>query len=101
MIFDFSGKNFFLRQGNISDKLTDLLRTRVGARVLSPDYGSTLPLLVDDALNPQFSIKVYKAVAVPVKKYLPEINLRKIQLVPAAEGEIDIQINGETVKVTK
>lgn len=58
----------------------DILTTPIGSRVMLRDYGSYLPDLVDQPLNPVTRIKLYGATALALLRWLRPARLKSVRL---------------------
>ncbi|MBD59024.1 MAG: hypothetical protein CL808_02725 [Citromicrobium sp.] len=78
----------------ISQAVGDVLTTPLGSRVMRRDYGSLLPMLLDQPLNPRTIIQLYAATAQAIARWLPTLKLSRVELVVGASGKADLLIEG-------
>ena len=60
--------------------IEDILLTRIGSRVCQREYGSLIPDLIDQAMNPAGRIRLYAATATAIARWEPEVRLSRVQL---------------------
>ena len=78
----------------ISQAVGDVLTTPLGTRVMRRDYGSLLPMLLDQPLNPRTIIQIYAATAQAIARWIPILKLSRVELVVGALGKADLLIEG-------
>lgn len=77
-----------------------LLSTPVGSRVLRRDYGSDLPLLIDQPMTPATVIDLYMATAEAIDKWEPRIDLRRVSIDQASAGRLTLSLEAEAEGAT-
>ena len=72
----------------------DILLTRIGSRVCQREYGSLIPDLIDQAMNPAGRIRIFAATAAAIARWEPELRLSRVQLTRADEaGAFALQLD--------
>ncbi|NNC24260.1 baseplate assembly protein [Salinisphaera sp. USBA-960] len=72
---------------HIRQSVADILTTPVGSRVMRRDYGSVLPLLVDQPLDNATVLRAYNATVIALTTWEPRIqNIRSITQTVATES---------------
>lgn len=80
---------------HLRQSIGDILRTRIGSRVMRRDYGSRLFTLVDQPVTPAWRSECYAAVAEALDQWEPRYRLTRVQLVSVSEGTVTIDLEGE------
>ncbi|MNI53141.1 Lysozyme [compost metagenome] len=73
--------------------VADVLTTPIGSRVMRRDYGSYLPLLVDQPMNAITRLKLYGATALALIRFHRRSRLKAVQLTtdgPSAALQLDL-----------
>ncbi|HYD23850.1 MAG TPA: GPW/gp25 family protein [Croceibacterium sp.] len=83
----------------LAQAVADILLTPIGTRVMRRDYGSLLPALLDQPLNPSTGLQIYAATAGALRRWLPELTLLRCHLVKGANeteggGTAELVIEG-------
>ncbi|MFN3399181.1 MAG: GPW/gp25 family protein, partial [Ferrovibrio sp.] len=65
---------------HIRQSIADILSTPIGSRVGRRDYGSLLPDLLDQPMNPANILRIYAAAAVAITRHENRVRLRRISL---------------------
>lgn len=63
----------------IEQSVTDILTTLVGTRIERRDYGSVLPLLIDQPLTEATLLRVYSAAIIAIQQWEPRIRIEHIR----------------------
>lgn len=88
---------------HLAQSLGDLFSTPIGTRTMRRDYGSMLPLLVDQPLNRATAILFYAATALAIARFEPRIALTRVAIaggdLGAAAGQVAITIEGTRTDV--
>lgn len=80
---------------HLRQSIGDILTTPIGSRVMRRDYGSLLPELIDQPLNPATVVQVYAATAIALMRWEPRLRLSRVQFFAATEaGAAHIEIEG-------
>lgn len=80
---------------HLRQSVADILRTRIGTRVMRRDYGSRLATLVDQPMTPAWRSECYAAVAEALDQWEPRYRLTRVQLVSVSGGQVTFDIEGE------
>ncbi|WP_303703009.1 GPW/gp25 family protein [Brevundimonas naejangsanensis] len=73
--------------------VADVLTTPIGSRVMRRDYGSYLPLLVDQPMNAITRLKLYGATALALIRFHHRSRLKAVQLTtdgPSAALQLEL-----------
>ena len=54
--------------------------TPIGSRLLRREYGSLIPFLIDQPVNPATKLKMMAAIATAIIKWEPRVKVRQVQL---------------------
>ena len=86
---------------DIKSSLEILLSTRLGERIMLPDYGCNLDDLVFEALNLTIKTYVIELIKTAILYYEPRIDVNKIEIDPTNELEGILLINIDyTIRTT-
>ena len=86
---------------DIKESLIILLSTRIGERVMNPDYGCNLDDLLFNPLNLTLKTYVADLVKTAILYFEPRIDLQKVEITPNddLEGELLIELD-YTIRTT-
>jgi phage baseplate assembly protein W len=62
---------------HLKQSIIDILTTPIGSRIMRRDYGYNLFILVDKAMNMDFTLEIYEATAEELEKWEKEVQTRK------------------------
>ena len=79
---------------HLRQSIADILTTPVGSRVMRRDYGSLLPLLIDQPLNPATKLRLFAATAHAIAKWEPRFTLTKTRFGQADSGKFELHVEG-------
>lgn len=65
---------------HLAQSIGDILTTPIGSRVMRRDYGSLLPLLIDQPANPATRVRLYAAIAGALMRWEPRIRLTRVSI---------------------
>ena len=83
---------------HIAQSMTDILTTRIGARVMRREYGSLLPELVDHPFNDVTRLRVYAGTVMALMRWETRISLSRVQFVGAnLQGKSVLDLEGSIV----
>ncbi|WP_054888423.1 GPW/gp25 family protein [Pseudomonas sp. NBRC 111118] len=83
-------------EDHIAQSLVDILSTRIGTRVMRRDYGSLIPDLIDQPLNPANRLRLYAASAAAIMQWEPRITLAMVRLdVDSLSGAAILEIEAK------
>lgn len=71
---------------HLAQSIIDVLTTPKGTRVMRRSYGSDLPALLDQPINPETVVDAYMAVADALTEWEPRITLARVELADAGQG---------------
>lgn len=83
--------------------IQDILTTRKGTRLMRPEYGSYIPLLIDSAMNDAGILRLKAAIATAIVINEPTLSVTKIQISTKkghAIADIHIKTNGATQPIS-
>jgi phage baseplate assembly protein W len=79
----------------IAQSFGDILGTPIGTRIGRRTYGSELPELLDQPVNPVTILRVYAATAMALGRQEPRATLQRVQLARGdAAGSFVLQLQG-------
>lgn len=77
---------------HLAQSIGDILTTPVGSRVMNRAYGSDLPNLVDQPLNPRTRLRIFAATAMALLRWEPRLRLKRIALSRAGDGAASLSL---------
>jgi phage baseplate assembly protein W len=77
---------------HLRQSITDILTTRLGTRLMRPDYGSNVPNLVDAPQNGLTVSRINKATVTALVKWEPRINVNRVKVIDHLPGQIVIDL---------
>ncbi len=81
---------------HLVQSIYDILTTPKGSLLMTRDYGSDLPDIIDNPINPLTLIDVYQATAEALVKWEQRIKLKRVQLQEASEkGKMELSLQVE------
>ncbi|MDE5602442.1 MAG: GPW/gp25 family protein [Helicobacter sp.] len=75
-------------QVSLEESLKRILETPLGSRVMLPEFGSKLFLLVDRKLDESFKLDFYRYVAEAIDRWEPRIKLERVALEDVRDSKI-------------
>lgn len=85
---------------HLAQSIADILSTPIGTRTMRRDYGSMLPLLLDQPLNQATRLLVFAATAIALARWEPRVRIKRVGLSGEnAAGAATIDLEGELVDV--
>jgi phage baseplate assembly protein W len=66
---------------HLRQSVQDILTTRVGERILRPEYGSDLPSLIGRPESEELRSEIINATAVAIGRFEPRITLSRVTVV--------------------
>jgi uncharacterized protein len=80
---------------HVAQSVRDILRTRVGTRLMRRDYGSDIPGMLDRPLNAATVVDATMAVAEALELHEPRFRLRLVEvLARGSNGILSIAVTG-------
>lgn len=89
------------RAESIRQSISDILTTPVGSRLMRREYGSLVPDLIDQPLNPVTILQLYSAVVMSVMRWEDRITLSSVRLTSLTSGQLELAIEGEEVDTSE
>jgi phage baseplate assembly protein W len=82
---------------HLRQSVGDILATPIGTRVMRREYGSQVPLLIDQPDNPAGALRVISAAAAALMRWEPRLALRQIGVRrdPQTPGQAQIVVEGD------
>lgn len=83
---------------HIAQSVEDILTTRIGTRLARREYGSLLPDLIDQPVNPSTRIRLIAATAMALMNWEPRISIARVQFyLSDLSGRAELDIDGVLV----
>lgn len=81
---------------HLAQSIGDIVTTPIGSRVARRQYGSLLPLLIDQPDNAKTQAHLYSAIASALMRWEPRLSLQRVTLIRDAEraGRAVLEIEG-------
>lgn len=87
---------------HLVQSIGDILTTPLGSRVLRRSYGSELPDLIDQPIEPsRLPIKLFAATAMALLAWEPRIRLTHVRLQASAAGVAALRLTGKRVDLPR
>ncbi|HEX7856026.1 MAG TPA: GPW/gp25 family protein [Sphingobium sp.] len=86
---------------HLEQSVNDILTTPIGTRVARRDYGSMLPLLMDQPMNAVGRARLFAATAMALSRWEPRIKVTSFALIATADGKAALTINGQRLDVPR
>ena len=89
---------------HLRQSIETILNTRIGTRVMRPEFGSELPELVAAPMNPETDLRIYAATIDALTRWEPRLLMQNVQIEErTARGELKLTLTaeyyGETVEI--
>ncbi len=78
---------------HLIQSIGDILTTPIGSRIMRRAYGSILPDLIDQPLNPATRLKIFAATAMALLRWEPRCRLKRVQLEAGANGVARLRLD--------
>ena len=82
---------------HLAQSIGDILTTPVGSRVMRRDYGSLIPELIDQPMNPATRLRLMSASVSALVRWEPRLRIASVQFSVDARGGAVIDIEGERI----
>ena len=82
---------------HIWQSVRDILTTPIGSRVMRRDYGSLIPELIDQPMNPATRLRLMSASVSALVRWEPRLRIASVQFSVDARGSAVIDIEGERI----
>lgn len=89
---------------HLKQSIADLLMTEIGSRVMTRDYGSEIPRLIDSPINGQTLLEFIVAIHTALDRWEPRLIVKRVSFMAgldieaiaqqAAAGSIGIRLEG-------
>lgn len=80
---------------HLRQSIRDILRTKVGERVMRREYGSRVPDIVDRPMTRENIIELYANVGESLARWEPRFRLSQVRIVSASDaGQIELELTG-------
>lgn len=80
--------------GHLRQSIADILATPIGTRAHRREYGSRIPSLIDNPMNPATMADLRHAAAEALGRWEPRFGLRRVVLVSAQPGRVVMDLEG-------
>ncbi|BAF52397.1 GPW/gp25 family protein [Ralstonia pseudosolanacearum] len=84
-------------QPHVVQSVRDILSTPIGSRVMRRDYGSQVPDLIDQPLNPATRLRTMSAAVSALVRWEPRIRIASVRFWIDADGKPVIDIEADRV----
>lgn len=82
---------------HLRQSLADILSTPIGSRRMRPEYGSNIPRMVDQPVNPGWIAAVQSEAARALTRWEPRIKLKRVSLISLTDGRPVFRIEGDYI----
>lgn len=82
---------------HLRQSLADILSTPIGSRRMRPEYGSNIPRMVDQPVNPGWIATVQSEAARALARWEPRIKLKRVSLISLTDGRPVFRIEGDYI----
>lgn len=79
---------------HLRQSIRRILTTPLGSRVMRRDFGSLLPELIDQPLNPVTRQRVLAATVDALRRWEPRLVIRRVRLQLGDAGQLTVDIEG-------
>ncbi len=80
---------------HLAQSVSDILSTPIGTRVGRRDYGSLLPLLMDQPMNAVGRARLFAASAIAIARWEPRIKVTAFALTATTDGKAALTVTGQ------
>ena len=82
---------------HIEQSMRDILSTPIGSRVMRRDYGSQVPELIDQPMNPATRLRTMSAAVTALVRWEPRIRIASVRFWIDAEGKPVLDVEADRV----
>lgn len=82
---------------HIRQSVRDILTTPIGSRPMRRDYGSLVPELIDQPMNPATRLRVMSASVSALVRWEPRIRVASLHLAVDAKGATVVDVEGDRI----
>lgn len=86
---------------HLEQSVGDILSTPIGTRVGRREYGSLMPLLMDQPMNAVGRARLYASSAMAIARWEPRIRVTGFGLTATVDGKAALTITGERLDVPR
>ena len=79
---------------HLYQSIADLITTRIGSRVMRPEYGSHLSAMVDLGITPGLASSYQAEVSRAIQRWYPIFSVKSVRAVSITGGQITFSIAG-------
>jgi phage baseplate assembly protein W len=83
--------------GHIWQSVRDILTTPIGSRVMRRDYGSLIPELIDQPMNPATQLRLISASVSALVRWEPRIRISSVRFSLGPDGGAVLDIEGDRI----
>lgn len=83
--------------GHIWQSVRDILTTPIGSRVMRRDYGSLIPELIDQPMNPVTQLRLMSASVSALVRWEPRIRIASVRFSVGTDGSAVLDIEGDRI----
>jgi len=83
--------------GHIWQSVRDILTTPIGSRVMRREYGSLIPELIDQPMNPVTQLRLMSASVSALVRWEPRIRISSVRFSVATDGGAVLDIEGDRI----
>ncbi|NCA72842.1 MAG: hypothetical protein EOM91_22870 [Sphingobacteriia bacterium] len=77
---------------HVRQSVLDILTTRVGERVMRPEYGSRIHELIDAPINAAFLVDLYYEAITAVHRWEPRVQVVRVRASEVTEGRVTLDL---------
>ncbi|MGD7095898.1 GPW/gp25 family protein [Ralstonia pseudosolanacearum] len=82
---------------HIAQSMRDILTTPIGSRVMRRDYGSQVPDLIDQPLNPATRLRTMSAAVTAIVRWEPRVRVSSVRFWIDASGKPVLDVEAERI----
>lgn len=79
-------------RGHVRQSILDILTTRVGERVMRPEYGSRIHELIDAPINAAFLVDLYYEAITAIHRWEPRVQVVRARASEITEGRVVLDL---------
>jgi phage baseplate assembly protein W len=89
------GLGYISLDDNVAQSVELLLRTAAGARLMRPEFGTTVPAMVFEADSEQHLFQLEQALGDALRQFEPRVEVDRVQVVPdpAQDGVVRVAVS--------
>ena len=82
---------------HIAQSMRDILPTPIGSRVMRRDYGSQVPDLIDQPLNPATRLRTMSAAVTAIVRWEPRVRVSSVRFWIDASGKPVLDVEADRI----